>query len=68
MEIPMLPFSFKEYLSSFDNSHDLSLKYRDYLGGIYNTIILKVDTAGVDVVLVTLSYSRCNSHSKTLIC
>jgi predicted AAA+ superfamily ATPase len=68
VEIPMLPFSFKEYLSFFDNRHDLSLKYRDYLvnssfpytlelrdaaavsqpsqirdylGGIYSTIILK---------------------------
>ena len=63
VEIPMLPLSFREYLSSFDNQHDLPGKYRDYvmnssfpyslklrgdpqqirdyLGGIYNTIVLK---------------------------
>jgi predicted AAA+ superfamily ATPase len=63
VEIPMLPLSFREYLSAFDNRHDLSKKYQDYvmnssfpyslklrdepeqireyLGGIYNTIVLK---------------------------
>ena len=63
VEIPMLPLSFKEYLSAFDNQHELSKKYhdyvtnssfpyslklrdepeqiRDYLGGIYNTVIMK---------------------------
>jgi predicted AAA+ superfamily ATPase len=66
VEIPMLPLSFKEYLSALDDRHDISLKYRDYLvnssfpytlklrddpaavsqiqdylGGIYNTILLK---------------------------
>jgi len=63
IEIPMLPLSFKEYLSAADNKHELSKKYldyvtnssfpytlklrddlpqiRDYLGGIYNTIVLK---------------------------
>ena len=61
--IPMLPLSFGEYLSSFDNRNELSKKYQDYtmnssfpyslklrdepgqireyLGGIYNTIVLK---------------------------
>jgi predicted AAA+ superfamily ATPase len=69
VEIPMLPLSFKEYLSALDDRHDISLKYRDYLvnssfpytlklreapaavsqpfqirdylGGIYSTIVLK---------------------------
>ena len=63
VEIPMLPLSFKEYLSAFDDGHDMAKKYqdyvtnssfpyslklrnepeqiRDYLGGIYNTIVLK---------------------------
>ena len=63
VEIPMLPLSFSEYLSVFDNKHELSKKYQDYimnssfpytlklrdepeqireyLGGIYNTIVLK---------------------------
>jgi len=63
IEIPMLPLSFREYLSAFDERFDLSKKYndyvinssfpyslklredpsqiRDYLGGIYNTIVLK---------------------------
>jgi predicted AAA+ superfamily ATPase len=61
--IPMLPLSFKEYLSAFEKPYELSKKYqdylmnssfpyslklhnepeqiRDYLGGIYNTIVLK---------------------------
>jgi predicted AAA+ superfamily ATPase len=65
--IPMLPLSFKEYLSAFNNQNELSKKYQDYvtnssfpyslklredahteteqireyLGGIYNTIVLK---------------------------
>ena len=63
IEIHMLPLSFQEYLSAFDDSHDLPKKYqdyvmnssfpyslklrndpaqiRDYLGGIYSTIVLK---------------------------
>jgi len=63
IEIPMLPLSFREYLSALNGHHDLSKKYRDYmmnssfpyslklrddpsqirdyLGGIYNTIVLK---------------------------
>jgi len=63
VEIPMLPLSFREYLSAFDGRHDFSGKYQDYvtnssfpyslklrddpaqireyLGGIYNTVILK---------------------------
>lgn len=63
IEIHMLPLSFKEYLSAFDDKYELSKKYQDYitnssfpyslrlrdepsqirhyLGGIYNTIILK---------------------------
>jgi len=63
VEISMLPLSFTEFLSAFDNRYDLSQKYldyvvnssfpyclelrskqeqiRDYLGGIYNTIVLK---------------------------
>ena len=63
IEIHMLPLSFQEYLSAFDDKYDLQKKYldyitnssfpyslklrddpaqiRDYLGGIYNTIILK---------------------------
>jgi len=63
VEIPMLPLSFKEFLSAFDNRYDLPKKYqdyvvnssfpyclklrsepvqiRDYLGGIYNTVVLK---------------------------
>lgn len=63
VEIPMLPLSFKEYLSAFEDRHDLPKKYQDYvmnssfpysiklrnepdqireyLGGIYNTIVLK---------------------------
>ena len=63
VEIPMLPLSFKEYLSAFDKHDGLLKKYqdyvinssfpyslklrdepgqiRDYLGGIYNTIVLK---------------------------
>ena len=63
IEIHMLPLSFKEYLSAFDDTFELSKKYhdyvtnssfpyslklrddpaqiRDYLGGIYNTIVLK---------------------------
>jgi len=63
IEIPMLPLSFKEYLSAFDEQHELSKRYhdyvtnssfpyslklrdepdqiRDYLGGIYNTVIMK---------------------------
>jgi len=63
VEIHMLPLSFKEYLSVFNDQNDLSKKYqdyvmnssfpyslklrdepyqiRDYLGGIYNTIVLK---------------------------
>ena len=61
--ISMLPLSFTEYLSSFNDKHDLSKKYqdyvinssfpyslklrddptqiRDYLEGIYHTIVLK---------------------------
>jgi predicted AAA+ superfamily ATPase len=31
VEIPMLPLSFKEYLSAFDDRHDLPSSYRDYL-------------------------------------
>ena len=31
IEIKMLPLSFKEYLSSFENKTDLSRKFRDYL-------------------------------------
>jgi predicted AAA+ superfamily ATPase len=63
VEIPMLPLSFTEFLSAFDNRYDLPKKYqdyvvnssfpyclklrsepeqiRDYLGGIYNTVVLK---------------------------
>jgi predicted AAA+ superfamily ATPase len=63
VEIPVLPLSFKEFLSAFDNRYDLSKKYQDYvvnssfpyclelrnkpvqihdyLGGIYNTVVLK---------------------------
>jgi predicted AAA+ superfamily ATPase len=63
VEIPMLPLSFTEFLSAFDNHYDLPKKYqdyvvnssfpyclklrsepeqiRDYLGGIYNTVVLK---------------------------
>jgi len=63
VEIPMLPLSFAEFLSAFDNRYDLPQKYqdyvvnssfpyclklrsepeqiRDYLGGIYNTVVLK---------------------------
>jgi len=63
IEIPMLPLSFTEFLSAFDNRYDLPKKYqdyvvnssfpyclklrsepeqiRDYLGGIYNTVVLK---------------------------
>jgi predicted AAA+ superfamily ATPase len=63
IEINMLPLSFKEYMSAFDDKTDLAKKFRnyleqssfpyslqfdgekkyinDYLGGIYNTIILK---------------------------
>jgi len=63
VEIQMLPLSFSEYLSAFDNTNDLSGKYRDYvinssfpyslklrdepgqirdyLGGIYNTVVLR---------------------------
>jgi predicted AAA+ superfamily ATPase len=64
VEIPMLPLSFKEYVSAFgEPAADLPRKYRDYLvnssfpytlefagdskairdylGGIYNTVILK---------------------------
>jgi predicted AAA+ superfamily ATPase len=63
VEIPMLPLSFTEFLSAFDNHYDMSQKYqdyvvnssfpyclelrskpeqiRDYLGGIYNTVVLK---------------------------
>ncbi|MDR2964401.1 MAG: ATP-binding protein [Treponema sp.] len=63
IEIHILPLSFQEYLSAFDNKYELSKKYndyiinssfpyslklrddpnqiRDYLGGIYNTIVLK---------------------------
>ena len=63
IEIHMLPLSFKEFLSTYNESNDLSKKYqdyvmnssfpyslklrdepyqiRDYLGGIYNTIVLK---------------------------
>jgi predicted AAA+ superfamily ATPase len=63
VEIPMLPLSFREYLSAFDGRHDFPGKYQDYvtnssfpyslklrddpgqireyLGGIYNTVILK---------------------------
>jgi predicted AAA+ superfamily ATPase len=64
VEIPMLPLSFKEYLSAFDepavdlprryrdylvnSSFPYTLKFegdsraiRDYLGGIYNTVVLK---------------------------
>ena len=63
IEIPMLPLSFREYLSTFNENHDLAKKYRDYtvnssfpyslklrddpsqireyLGGIYNTVVLK---------------------------
>jgi predicted AAA+ superfamily ATPase len=61
--IPMLPLSFSEYLSAFEDRRELSKKYQDYvvnssfpyslslrddpsrireyLGGIYNTIVLK---------------------------
>jgi len=63
VEISMLPLSFKEYVESTGDSHDLSRKYRsyvenssfpyaleleensracrDYLEGIYNTIVVK---------------------------
>jgi predicted AAA+ superfamily ATPase len=66
VEIHLLPLSFKEYLSAFKDTGDLSRKFRDYLvnssfpytlelasrqdshkqirnylGGIYNTILLK---------------------------
>jgi predicted AAA+ superfamily ATPase len=68
IEIHVLPLSFKEYMSSFDDTTDIALKYqnyveyssfpqglefkltngtldknaiRDYLGAIYNTIVLK---------------------------
>jgi predicted AAA+ superfamily ATPase len=64
VEIPMLPLSFREYMSAFDEpASDLSRRYRDYLlnssfpytlefagnqgairdylGGIYNTVVLK---------------------------
>ena len=63
VEIKMLPLSFKEYLSTFEDKTDLTRKFRtymengafpyilelnnnkrlinDYLGGIYNTVILK---------------------------
>ena len=57
IEIKMLPLSFKEYLSSFEDKTDLSRKFRDYLryssfkinpeninlflDGIYNTILFK---------------------------
>ena len=63
IEIPMLPLSFREYLSAFNEQHDHTKKYhdyvmnssfpyslklrnepsqiRDYLGGIYNTVVLK---------------------------
>jgi predicted AAA+ superfamily ATPase len=63
VEIPVLPLSFTEFLSAFDNRYDLPKKYqdyvvnssfpyclklrsepaqiRDYLGGIYNTVVLK---------------------------
>jgi predicted AAA+ superfamily ATPase len=63
VEIPILPLSFREYLSAQENRHDLQKKYQDYvanssfpyslklrdepgqireyLGGIYNSIILK---------------------------
>jgi len=63
VEIPMLPLSFREYLSAFDERHDLAGKYQDYVtnssfpyslklrddpaqireyvGGIYNTVVLK---------------------------
>lgn len=63
IEIPMLPLSFKEYVSSTGGENDLSKKYlsyienssfpysmelagqpkeiKDYLEGIYNTIVIK---------------------------
>lgn len=63
IEIPMLPLSFKEYVSSTGGENDLSRKYlsyienssfpyalelegqtkeiKDYLEGIYNTIVIK---------------------------
>lgn len=63
IEIPMLPLSFKEYVSSTGEENDLSKKYlsyienssspyaaelagqpkeiKDYLEGIYNTIVIK---------------------------
>jgi len=63
VEIHVLPLSFTEFLSTFDNRYDLPKKYqdyvvnssfpyclklrsdpiqiRDYLGGIYNTVVLK---------------------------
>jgi predicted AAA+ superfamily ATPase len=63
VEIHVLPLSFTEFLSAFDNRYDLPKKYqdyvvnssfpyclklrsepaqiRDYLGGIYNTVVLK---------------------------
>ncbi len=62
VEIKMLPLSFKEYLSTFEDKTDISRKFktyletssfpyilelkdkdliRDYLSGIYNTVILK---------------------------
>ena len=63
VEIPMLPLSFTEYLSAFENRNELPKKYldyitnssfpysmklrddpdqiQDYLGGIFNTVVLK---------------------------
>jgi predicted AAA+ superfamily ATPase len=63
VEIHMLPLSFSEYLSAYNDNYDLPKKYQDYvanssfpyslklrddpvqvreyLGGIYNTIVLK---------------------------
>jgi predicted AAA+ superfamily ATPase len=75
IEIPMLPLSFREYLSAFDGRSDLARKYRDYLmyssfpytlklrdepeqvrdylGGIYHTIVLK-DIVGRKKIADTL--------------
>ena len=79
MEIPMLPLSFKEYLSAYDERNELQKKYldyvmnssfpyslmlrddpsqiRDYLGGIYNTIVLK-DVVGRKKVADTAMLER----------
>lgn len=75
VEIKMLPLSFKEYLSTFEDKTDISRKFRtyietssfpyilelrdkdlirDYLGGIYNTVILKDVVARKNISDITM--------------